>query len=200
MDNKTLLSTIVPIEAPSEDLTQYEVSQKSIVSYELYELIDNVGKPSFKNLFLNFIDDIRNQETNIQKEFCYEILKKIQRVYHIEFSENIHITSKEEVEKAISFIRFIEFDSLEFLIYIWLSLQTDLSNLNIDLFFIDNKDLIIKKIDQALDLNIIENFSIQENLFMSLEKNKAVTLFKILTIKNIQYIILETKIRRMSIK
>jgi len=196
MDNKSILSaTVSPIEPSDDDLTQYEVSERSVVSYEMSELKDHIGTSEFKSLWMNFINEIRFQELNIQKDFCRDILSRMQEKYNFIFPEKVNISNKEEVEHIYKFIEFIEFDCIKFLVDIWFSLHVNFDKIDFEEYLTTNYEQVVKQIDSMLDtFNLLE---LTLNLIMTIESKRLISLLKDMTLRNREIISHELRIRNL---
>jgi len=132
-----------PTEPSNDDITSYILNKKQLLAYEMEELYSSLKTKKFKSIFLNFIPEIQKQDITIQIFFCKEIITKIQQKYHFMFPENLSINSFGEVNDVLDFVKFIEFDNLDFLEKLFLYLNIKPIYLNISykkdiISFVDN--------------------------------------------------------------
>lgn len=193
---KIYLSSMIPTELldDDDDLTPSEDVGNHLVQYEFIDLIENIGKDEFKETYLNFINDTKNQSFSNQRTLCSHILVKIQEVYDFEFPEKIDISSISDINDIYMFIKFLEYDNIDFLINI-------LKNFNIDFlktdpyeFCIDNKDDIIKQINFYPKINLPLIFS---NICETLEDNLMINIINRMISKSKGLITNELKIREL---
>ena len=83
------LSSCLPTDMLDEDddMTSSEDVSNHLIQYEFIDLVENIGKLPFKNTYLNFINDIREQSFLNQQVLCNHMINQIQKIYNFEFPE-----------------------------------------------------------------------------------------------------------------
>lgn len=116
MDNKEIyMSTLVDNTETENKTTNEEQLLDNFTSYEMKELIDNIGKINFKNNYLLFKEDLNNKSIDFKREICRILLEKIRIYYGFEFSIKPDFPTEKSISDFFKFIEFIEYDH-EFII------------------------------------------------------------------------------------
>jgi hypothetical protein len=195
MTNKDILmSALLPSELLDDDegKIQSEVVGDAIIQYEFLEILNGIGKTSFKEVYLNFIDDVKNQSINNQRILCQHLIKKIEEVYKFDFPENISINDIIDIQNIYKLIEFIEFDNIDFLVMIFKNFKINFLDI-LSKFIDENKNEIIKNIKLYDDNLLPEIFT---NLKNTLEDEIIVYIISKMMYKNKRQVSNEILIRR----
>jgi len=161
---KNLISDLTPLDEYDDD--EYSDEKIEIVTnvYHMKDLIDNVGEEDFKHLF--YLISFKEIDIKWKALFCKSLLEKIKEVYDFEFDKSFDLFSEETVEEILNFVKFLEFDNLDFIKIFW-------SNI------IDSK-LDIKMFDRVAKyyLNHAKSLDISKNIDKTLSKLENPKLIK----------------------
>lgn len=194
-----LLSAMIPPDMLDEndDKSQSEVVGDVIVQYDALQIIDGIGKDYFKENYLNFIDDFKKQSFSNQKVLCDHIINKVQEVYNFEFPEKVNIDNRSDIEDIYEFLRFLEYDNMDFLINIFKGFNVDFLKDDPHEFCQIHKDDIIEQINYYDKANFP---SIFENLNETLETDIIINIVIIMILKNKEILSNELKIKKLQMK
>lgn len=194
MDNKAILSTTVPVEEPpADDLTQFEVSEKSIIAFETSEILDHIGKSDFKTIWLNFSSEIKSQELNVQKDICRQFLFRLQEVYDFIFPEKVIVVDEDDVSKSYKLLEFIEYECFDFLVELCSSINMDFKDVDL---YMSKSNEIVKQVDHMIDILLIPEM--MTNILMTLDEKSLVKFLGRIIIRDKSRIVLELKIRSLT--
>lgn len=146
------LGGINPI--PESDEYGFELEDRIMRAEYLYakeDILENIGKEDFKNLYLLGMQIIRNETIKVQRKFSEQILDKISEVYEFEFPEKIELNTKYQLDEFYKFLEFLEFDSGRFLSYVWRFLEENIIKLDISAYCTNNAEKIIREIEEQLE-------------------------------------------------
>lgn len=118
---------------------------ESLEQYIRYEISEAIGTEEFDETFLALGNDLLYQSIDGLKDAYTAMAEKVYEVYEYEHPEDIEISDRTELENYIEFVKFIEYNHIDFLSVIWyelLSDQKELIKLDIGEFCIDNKNEI----------------------------------------------------------
>ena len=152
MDNlKTLIGSSTYIDQ-MDDEEQENRDVESSVNYDENEIINNIGKPEFKSVYLNLtnFDNIKNLSVESQRGFCHKILDKIIEVYEYEFMPLPKLDSQQNINNVYDLIEFLEYDHIDFFASIWAFLD-DISKVNLELYCKKNIEKILVEVEDQID-------------------------------------------------
>jgi len=158
-DKLSVLASILP-EIDPEDVVSEE---DAVVQYEFIQLLNSIGSSDFKEVYMNMIDDIRQQSVQDQVELCVTIFKKIKEEYDFELPMYAEIENKKGANEVYQFIAFLEYDHFDFFGKLWNGLNVDLRKLNIKKFCESNADEVINQVEIQLKT---QNSNQLVNLFL----------------------------------
>jgi len=192
---KALLSAdILPPELDPEEGGNIDDAE---LRYEYLELVDNIGKEEFFEVYLNMINDIRQSSVENQIVLCNNILEKINEVYEFEFPIEVEINSKENVESIYEFLRFLEFEHIKFFSELWIRLEVDLKKIQVEKFCNQNNIKIINIIEALSDSS---GYSELINLFLrTYNKDKIIPFIIEKTINSRMKIYLQIKFPELGV-
>ena len=169
-------NSIQPFEVDDEDFDIEQLKDDAVKGYWGSSVINSIGKNDFKNIFNVLIDKI-NIEYSLdeQKDFCYEILKRLKEVYDFELIENYEIDSKEKIEKVFELLEFIEFKNKSLIENIWIYIATDLTKISLEKYCYDNKEKIIEEINEQSEQYFFNDLII--DFLKNLERIKLLNWF-----------------------
>ncbi len=151
MDNLKILngsSVALPDLNEEENET---IEKESSIEYDMLEIIDNIGKPDFKYIYLNFIDRIKTLSIPKQRDFCYKIIEKIGEVYEYEISPIPEVDHPLAINEIYEFVEFLNYDYIEFFGDVWRYLNKSLRKLQVTDFCMKNGDKVISEIEDQLE-------------------------------------------------
>jgi len=122
--------------------------------YSYLEILENIGKDEFKNIYLNEIIYIKQTILEDQIIFCRRVLEKILEIYNFEFMENINIFEQIDCDNIYIYLEFLEFNHIDFLSFVWNFMGVDLKSININSFCKQNSVLIEKAILEQIDTHL----------------------------------------------
>jgi len=195
---KIYLSSMIPIELldDDDDLTPSEDVGNHFVQYEFIDLLENIGQEEFKETYLNFISDIKNQSFSNQRVLCNHIINKVQEVYNFEFPEKINIYSESDINDIFRFIEFLEYDNIDFLLDVLKGFNVDFLKVDPYEFCKDNQNEVIRQINFYDKYNIPSIFI---NLYETLENNIIINIISRMISKNEGLITNELKMKKLQI-
>ena len=189
------LSSCLPTDMLDEDdMTSSEDVKDHFLQYEFADLVYNIGKLPFKDTYLNFIDDIREQSFLNQQVLCNHIIYQIQKIYNFEFPEKIIISNKNDLNNFYKFVEFLEFDNEDFLVEILQTFNVDLNIVNIKDFCNKNQKEIIRQIN-FYDLSKLTPIFL--NLYDTLENKTFIPIIIRMILKNKEEVNNELKIQKL---
>lgn len=118
---------------------------EALIDYETYVFTESIGGEDFENNYYLFINEIKNQEIRNLKVSLNRILEKVNDIYDFSFSEELDLNVYEERNWLLDFIKFIEFDNLEFLasLYENMELESIKDIKDLDEYLENNSKLIL---------------------------------------------------------
>jgi len=193
-----LLSAMLPTDMldDDDDKTQSEVVDDVIVQYDFLQLIENIGMIEFKEVYNNFINNIKKQSFLNQQVLCYHMINQIQKIYNFDFPEKIILSDQNDIEGFYVFVEFLEYDNKIFLTDILKGFDVDFNKIEPDEFCQKNSEEIIKQINfyntgsDRLD-------PIFANLYETLEDDIFIPIISRMILKNKEVINNELKIRKL---
>lgn len=169
-----------------DDERMDEFEDDAIYQSSSIDLQDHVGDPDFKLVYPILIEDIVTATFDNQRIFCQKILDKIEEVYDYRFPETPVLDSNDAILDCLHFIKFIEYDNVVFLSFVWQYLNAKLLNLDIEAYCKRNADKIIKEVEEQLETH---------------EQNELISIFlrTYYKVKFIEWFIRETERSKTSI-
>jgi len=160
---KVLLGSSLPLYEVEEDEDQ-DLAEKASLKYDMTSVIASLGTDDFKSIYVCLMPHIAEQLIEIQREFCHELLEKVEEVYHYVFPINLDFTGEYSVSDFYKFLEFLEFDYVDFLAGVWKLLPTsNLRTINIASTCDLNSDIIISRVEEVIKNNV---FSKLVSLFL----------------------------------
>lgn len=174
MSDKLLYgATIEQYEMEEEEVIESQTN--AILSYDYSEFVNAIGTPEFKDIYNSFINEIKITPFEKQREFSFEIFRKIKEVYDFEFNPFIDIENEEDLNDIYEFITFIEFDYIDLYAYIWKFLNVDLKSLDIRDYVENNKKRTLKEIEEQN--NIYTSSALTKRFLNTYHKDDMINLF-----------------------
>lgn len=144
-----------------------EMSAEAQDQYIRYAISETIGTDEFEETFLSLGNDLLAQSIDGLKDAYTAMAEKVYEVYEYEHPEDIQISDENELRNYIDFVKFIEYDNIDFISVIWyeiLGQQEDLVKLDIPEFCMNNKNEITSLIENEIESytynNIITKFLI----------------------------------------
>jgi len=132
-------------------ISNIESQEDSLREYEFETILDNIGKLSFKENYLETIVDIKNHTVREQILLCEKILDKVEEVYDFVFPQNVKIYDLDDIDNIYSFIEFIEYDFEDFIADVWRFFKVDLKKIDVNDFCKKRSNEIIKEIEEQIE-------------------------------------------------
>lgn len=148
---KAFIEAMVEYPEMDDDERMDEFEDDAIYRSSAMDLEDTLGKIDFKFVYPILIKDIETATFNNQKIFCQKMLQRIEEVYDYTFPEKPELTENIEITRCLDFIKFIEYDNIIFLSYVWQHLTKTLFGADIEAFCNANQDRVIKEVDEQLE-------------------------------------------------
>jgi len=138
---------------PEMDDEEREIEYKGDAIYQSssVDLQDNVGEANFKFVYPILIPDILKTSFDNQKIFCQKMLKRIEEVYDYKFPETIELESYVEITNCLEFIKFLEYNNIIFLSFVWQHLNANLMEIDVKSYCDNNKNKIIRETEEQLE-------------------------------------------------
>jgi len=186
-NERVLLGTSFPLlEVDPEESS--DIEETALIQYEFLEIINHIGEPEFKQVYLEVRDDVMTQSLQNRAILCSHILEKITEIYEYEFPTMVDLTDEKNVAGVFELIEFIEYNHVDFFAKVWKRLKVNLLSLDIKEFCETNRNKIIASIDREIQT---EDFGQLISIFLRTnDKFNMVNLFTKLTEKSKILIIL----------
>jgi len=182
-----LISSYVdPSPEVDSDISQYEYTDILFPKYIMMEFIDGIGSEDFKEIYLTFINDIKQLDFWDQQSLAQAILVKILELYEFEFPITVLLDTKYQVDQVYDLIKFLEFDNITFIGDVWKSLQVDPSKVALDQYCFDHVDLVLTEITNQI--KTYEFDQLISEFLRTYIKDKMIDWFISKTEKNLQLV------------
>ncbi|MFW6242593.1 MAG: hypothetical protein ACOC2W_00375 [bacterium] len=122
-------STDIP-ELDEEEQPEREVTAQ--IKYEIYLLSESIGTNTFEDNYYLFINEINQYNVEDYKILLYRFLEKLDEVYGFVFSEELNLNTFNERMWLLEFIKFLEFNNIEFLTSLYNKMNINLLKIDID--------------------------------------------------------------------
>lgn len=186
---KTFIEAMVQYPEMDDDERMDEFEDDAIFRSSMVDLLDTLGQIDFKFVYPILIKDIETATFNNQKIFCQKMLERIEEVYDFTFAEKPDLTANEEIKRFLDFIKFLEYDNVIFLSFVWQYLNVDLLITDIESFSMTNQNKIIKEVEEQLETH--EQNELITTFLRTYYKSKFIEWFINQSEKNKTSIILE---------
>lgn len=148
---KVLLAYVDPEPEVDSDITQYEYTADNILKYDLLEFLHAIGKEEFKEVYRNFINDIKLRPFDAQQVLCQHILKKILEIYDFEFPERVELENQYHFDEVYNLIKFLEFNHIDFIGDVWKYLKVDPRRVDIEQYCYDSSIQLMEAITNQIE-------------------------------------------------
>ena len=148
---KAFIEAMVAYPEMDDDERMDEFEDDSIYQSSSIDLQDNLGDPDFKFVYPILIEDILTSTFDNRRIFCQKMLNKIEEVYDYRFPETPDFDSEMALVNCLEFIRFLEYDNILFISFVWQYLNAKLLNLDIESYCKRNANKIIKETEEQLE-------------------------------------------------
>jgi hypothetical protein len=189
MDNLKILigHSVSPLEMDDEDLEGQQ--EDASLQYDVLELVDAIGEPDFKEMYISIINNITPLPIPMQRVICQKILTKVNEVYEYEFLPHPELEHQLSMNNVYQLIEFLNYDNISFFGDVWKFLKVDLRNLDLETFCSRNGDKIISEVEEQ-----IESRDLSELITIFLRtynKDGMINWFRTITEKNRMMIVLK---------
>ena len=155
--NKAFIEAMDAYPEMDDDERMDEYEDDAIYRSSSIDLQDTLGEREFKFVYPILIDDIQAQPFKRRRIFCQKMLKKIEEVYDYTFPENPELDTNPDLSICLEFIKFLEYDNIIFLSFVWQHLNVNLLNLRKKALVLNV--LNVAKVISLLDvLNVVKPF------------------------------------------
>ena len=134
-----------------DDERMDEFEDDAIYQSSSIDLQDHLGDPDFKLVYPILMEDIVTATFDNQKIFCQKMLDKIEEVYDYRFPETPEMDDNQSISNCLEFIKFLEYDNIIFLSFVWQHLNAKLLHLDIESYCNRYADKIIKEVEEQLE-------------------------------------------------
>ena len=186
---KTFIEAMVQYPEMDDDERMDEFEDDAIFRSSMIDLIDTLGQIDFKFVYPILIKDIETTTFNNQKIFCQKMMERIEEIYDFVFPEKPDLTTNAEISRFLEFLRFLEYDNIIFLSFVWQYLNVDLLTTDIESFSRVNQNKIIKEVEEQLETH--EQNELISNFLRTYYKSKFIEWFTNQSEKNKTSILLE---------
>jgi len=149
--DKAFIEAMVQYPEMDDDERMDEFEDNAIYQSSSIDIQDNLGKPNFKFIYPILLPDIQTATFDNQRIFCQKMLKKIEEVYDYSFPEKPELESYMHINNCLEFIKFLEYDNIIFLSFVWQYLNVKLLGLDVESYCNKNQDKIINEVDEQLE-------------------------------------------------
>ena len=148
-NERVLLGSSIPLlEVDPEE--SWDIAETAITQYEFLEVVNYIGEPEFKQVYLEVRDDVMAQSLQNKAILCSHILQKFTEVYNFEFPMVIDLTDEKNIAEVFELIEFVEYNYVDFFAKVWKGLKVNLLNLDIKEFCETNRSKVIASIDRVM--------------------------------------------------
>lgn len=189
MDNLKILMgySVSPLEMDDEELVGQQ--EDASLQYDIYELIDAIGEPDFKEVYISIINNINSLPIPMQRVICQKILTRVNEVYEYEFLPHPSLEHQLDMNNVYQLIEFLNYDNIDFFGDVWKFLKVNLRNLDLETYCSRNSNKIISEVEEQ-----IESRDLSELITIFLRtynKEGMIDWFRKITEKNRMLIVLE---------
>lgn len=149
--DKAFIEAMVQYPEMDDDERMDEFEDDAIYQSSSIDLQDNLGEPDFEFVYPILIQDIQTATFDNQKIFCQKMLEKITEVYDYTFPENPELDSNMDIYNCLEFIKFLEYDNIIFLSFVWQYLNVKLLKLDVESYCNKNQNKILKEVEEQLE-------------------------------------------------
>jgi hypothetical protein len=149
--NKAFIEAMVEYPEMDDDERMDEFEDDAIYQSSSIDLQDTLGKIDFQFVYPILIKDIETATFNNQKIFCQKMLKRIEEVYDYTLPEKPELTTNIEIKNCLDFIKFLEYNNIIFLSFVWQHLNVNLLTTVLSEYVLQNQDKVIKETEEQLE-------------------------------------------------
>lgn len=136
---------------PENDDPETNIDLEASLEYDALELTDSIGTSEFKETYLNVINNLKAMPIVDQRRVCLKLLDKIKELYEYEIIPKPELEHQLNMNDVYDFIKFLEYDHIEYFADIWRYLKTDLKTIDIEKFGKASSDRIVAEIEDQLE-------------------------------------------------
>ena len=149
--DKAFIGALVQYQEIDDDERMDEIEDYATYQSSSIDLQDNLGEPDFKYVYPILIEDINIQPFENRRIFCQKMLEKVEEVYDFSFPETPELRSPIQLLDCYEFIKFLEFDNVTFLSFVWQHLNVNLLELDVESYCKSNVMKIIVETEEQLE-------------------------------------------------
>lgn len=178
MSEEGLMALLGVIEEPESEYYDemgdlHEEGAPGIASknYDFAEFLNSIGTREFKIMYMSIMNNVYSIDD--RRNLAREVLEKIKEVYNIDLDFS-HVPTMKEVAGIFKFLKFLEYEYINFISDVWKFMDIDLRS-DIRDFCFNNGDKIIKIIDEQIETHFLPE--IISNFLRTYNKEDMVSLF-----------------------
>ena len=151
MDNLKVLMghSVSPLEMDDEELEGQQ--EDASLQYDILELVDAIGEPDFKEVYISIINNITSLPIPMQRFICQKILTKVSEVYEYEFLPHPQLDHQLSMNNVYQLIEFLNYDNISFFGDVWKFLKVYLRDLDLETYCSKNGDNIISEVEEQIE-------------------------------------------------
>jgi len=159
-DKILITASILQPELDPEEGADYE---DAIIRYEFAEFVDSFGSGDFFAIYMNMINDVKDQSVENQINLVDACLEKVKEIYEFEFPEVLPRENQLDLDDIYQFLRFLEFEHVDFLAAVWKDTDKDLRKIDVGNFCNKNKIQMMDIVENQCD-----NFDESQSIYLFL--------------------------------
>jgi len=148
---EAFIEALVQYPEMDDDERMDEIEDDAIYKSSSIDLQDTLGKSDFKFVYPLLIQDIENQPFKNRRLFCQKMLETIENVYDFTFPQKPELETDEDISECLDFIKFLEFDNVNFLSFVWQFLNVKLLGINVKEYAEKNSEKILREVEEQLE-------------------------------------------------
>ena len=120
---KAFIEAMVAYPEMDDDERMDEFEDDAMYQSSSIDIQDNLGDPDFRFVFPILIPDIETATFDNQRIFCQKMLEQIEELYDYRFPETMDFDSNMAITNCLEYIKFLEYDNILFLSFVWQHLR-----------------------------------------------------------------------------
>ncbi|MGD2072145.1 MAG: hypothetical protein PVG65_01480 [Candidatus Thorarchaeota archaeon] len=128
-----------------------ELVKTAILQSSQMDIIDNIGKSEFSNVYRELKNDIITYSFKKQRRFILRAIEKIEEVYDFTFPINLDINTKNDIKEFYDFLEFLEYNNIKYISNVWKFLDIDIMKVDIKKYCEENFNSVIKESERQIE-------------------------------------------------
>jgi len=152
MDNlQVLAGSSLPL-PEDDDPNQNNLNYEASIEYDGMEVVSAIGTSEFKEIYMLFINGLKQMAIVDQRRLCLDILEKVKEVYEYEFLPHPELEHQLNMNNVYDLIKFLNYDYTDFFGDVWMYQRgINLKTINVESYCKRNSDLIITEVEDQLN-------------------------------------------------